>query len=377
MEAIGTLVGGIAHDFNNMLAGITGNIYLASRLAKDEPKIIEKLNNTDNLIGRAAEIIKQLLTFAKKDVVERRTILLSPFLKETFNLHKVAIPEDVELSLDIEDKEMKVSADITQLHQVFLNLMTNARDAVSDAEQPFIHIQLNQFEPDEDFLTRHEQTKKISYAHLSIEDNGHGIPEEFLNTIFDPFFTTKAVGKGTGLGLSMVFGAIQSHDGLIDVESHPDHGSTFHIYLPMITSEVDQQPEPHLKSGSSQGETILFVDDEPHILNIISEVLEDLGYQVLTAENGVQALALFETEQDRIDLLLTDIVMPKMGGFELAGKVRQINADIPIVFATGYEKNSAMEKKSGLHGAITLNKPYSVELLANTLSQILTKKHSS
>ena len=372
MEAIGTLVGGIAHDFNNMLAGITGNIYLAKKISAGQPNVAAKLDNAQSLISRAAEMIKQLLTFAKKGIVEKRTVLLTPFLKETYALHKVTIPEDVELSLDIDmQTNMKVSADITQLQQVLLNLMTNARDAVAEVKNPYISIKLAQYQPDEAFLTHHESATNTPYAHLSVEDNGHGIPEESLNTIFEPFFTTKAVGKGTGLGLSMVFGSIQSHDGIIDVSSEEGRGCTFHIYLPLISSDAAQALTTTTISRASGGETILLVDDETDVLAIIGEVLESLEYEVLTAENGEQALQIYEENPDRINLILTDVVMPKMGGLELAKAIHQINPDLPIIFATGYDKKQEIELESGLHGYAILNKPFSVELLEQTLSNML------
>ncbi|ATX78930.1 PAS domain S-box-containing protein [Mariprofundus aestuarium] len=371
MESIGTLVGGIAHDFNNMLAGITGNIYLAKRLAEGQPKITTKLENIQGLSNRAADMIKQLLTFAKKDVVEKRTILLTPFIKETFKLHRVSVPEDIDFSLEIE-ANMKVSADITQLQQVLLNLLNNARDAVEDVKQPVIRIRLEKFQPDPGFLSSHESAKNAPYAHLTIKDNGYGIPEEDLDNIFEPFFTTKSVGKGTGLGLSMVFGAVQSHNGIIDVRSKVGKGTTFHIYLPLITTELENKEETQAASRAANGETILFVDDETGVLAIIAEVLENIGYRVLTAENGEQALELYNS--NAIDLILTDVVMPKMGGVELARTVRVLNPGIPIVFATGYDKRQEIERDSGLQGIAVINKPYSVEHLEQTLGDMLEMK---
>ncbi|ATX82618.1 PAS domain S-box-containing protein [Mariprofundus ferrinatatus] len=373
MESIGTLVGGIAHDFNNMLAGITGNVYLIGKATEGQPKVAEKLENVQKLIGRAAEMIKQLLTFAKKDVVQKRTVLLTPFLNETYKLHKVSIPEDVDLTLEISEN-MKVSADITQLQQVLLNLMNNARDAVEDVKQPVIHIRLNRFLPDSAFLAQHESAKNIPYAHLTIKDNGYGIAEEHLSSIFDPFFTTKGVGKGTGLGLSMVFGAIHSHGGIIEVKSKVGRGTTFHIYLPIIKADPEEHSATETLSRSSAGETILLVDDEPSVLEVIGEVLEQLGYRVEKAENGIEALDLFNSKQGGIDLILTDVVMPKMGGLELAGRLRKQDAFIPIIFATGYDKRQEIERDNRLQGTVILNKPYSVELLDHTLATMLDRK---
>jgi PAS domain S-box-containing protein len=373
MEAIGTLVGGIAHDFNNMLAGITGNIYLAKRHSAGQANITENLDSAQSLIGKAAEVIKQLLTFAKKDIVRKRTVLLTPFLKETFKLHKVSIPEDIDLSLEIAEN-MAVSADITQLQQVLLNLLTNARDAVEGVKHPIIRIRLKTFLPDPDFLTRHKSAKNIPYACFSIKDNGHGIPEESLNSIFEPFFTTKLVGKGSGLGLSMVFGSVHSHNGIIDVKSRVGRGSTFRIYLPLTNNDLESKAEVQVRPRAAAGETILFVDDETAVLTVISEVLESLGYRVLTAENGVQALELFNSNSNVVDLIMTDVVMPKMDGVELAKSIRELNSKIPIIFATGYDKKQEIERDSGLQGFAVLNKPYSVELLEQTLGNMLGMK---
>jgi len=373
MEAIGTLVGGIAHDFNNMLAGITGNIYLAKRHSAGQANITEKLDDAQNLIGNAGEVIKQLLTFAKKDIVKKRTVLLTPFLKETFKLHKVTIPEDIDLSLEIAEN-MAVSADITQLQQVLLNLLTNARDAVEDIEHPAIQIRLEKFLPDPDFLTRHKSAKNIPYAYFKIKDNGHGIPEENLNTIFEPFFTTKLVGKGSGLGLSMVFGSVHSHDGIIDVKSRVGRGSTFRIYLPLTNMDLENEAKVQPSSRAVAGETILFVDDETAVLTVIGEVLKSLGYKVLTAENGVQALEIYNNNSNVIDLVLTDVVMPKMDGVELAKAINEQDSKIPIIFATGYDKKQEIERNSGLQGFAVLNKPYSIELLEQTLGNMLGMK---
>ena len=208
MEAIGTLVGGIAHDFNNMLAGITGNLYLAREAAKSQPAVTEKLGRIESLTGRAADMIKQLLTFANKDMVQKRSVPLTPLLKETMRLHQVSVPENVELSLDIIDN-LQVSADVTQLQQVLLNLITNARDAVAGVEKPRIGIRLEQFIANAAFRKKHEPCKHSEYAHLSVTDNGYGISDEHMAHIFEPFYSTKGVGKGTGLGLAMVFGSLK------------------------------------------------------------------------------------------------------------------------------------------------------------------------
>ncbi len=370
MEAVGTLVGGIAHDFNNMLAGITGNLYLARKAAKEQFQITEKLGRIETLTARAADMIKQLLTFANKDMVQKHTVPLTPFLKETLKLHQVSVPESISLNLDILDN-LQVSADITQMQQVLLNLISNARDALAGVENPRIDIRLAQFTADAAFQRKHGAYSHTEYAHLSVSDNGHGIAEEHLAHIFEPFYSTKDVGKGTGLGLSMVFGSLKSHNGFIEIESTENGGTTFHIYLPLLLGALEDQVSKREETHSGRGETILLVDDEVDVLETIGEVLHSLGFQVLTAEDGEAALTLFAENSQQIDIILTDIVMPKSGGFQLAEKAREIKPEVPIIFATGYDKKLAIGFEHDLQHTETLNKPFTIELLTQTIRKLL------
>jgi len=231
MEAIGTLVGGIAHDFNNMLAGITGNLYLAKKMTTDNPKLTKKLENIESLSFRAADMIKQLLTFSRQDAVRMQAMDITSRVYEALNFLRPTIPENILLHEDICDDEMLINGDETQLHQVLMNLVNNARDALEGLETPSITIQLSRFVSDHAFMQKHDCSKIDNYVHISIADNGMGISDEHLEHLFEPFFTTKEEGKGTGLGLSMVFGAIETHKGLIEVESKEGEGTTFHIYI--------------------------------------------------------------------------------------------------------------------------------------------------
>jgi len=234
MEALGTLVGGIAHDFNNMLAGITGNLYLAKQKLRNHPEAIGNLDNIEKLSRRAADMIQQLLAFARKSMVNMKETPLVPFVKESIKFLRTSVPESIHLHQYICSDALTVRADATQIHQVLMNLVNNACDATQGVDEPRIFIRLKAFETDEAFMKRHTYFKPGRYAHLSVEDNGYGIPETQIKTVFEPFFTTKAVGKGTGLGLSMVFGAIKTHHGFIDVESVEGEGATFHIYIPLL-----------------------------------------------------------------------------------------------------------------------------------------------
>jgi len=241
MEALGTLVGGIAHDFNNILAGMTGNLYLAKIKSKDNPEVIKKLEVIEGLSFRTAKLIRQLLSFAHKERTNTKPLEFTSFVEKTIRSTYDLLAENIELQEVLSDELLTVNGDSEQLQQVITNIMKNARDAVEEVKKPAITIKLDKFLAGNDFTKIHPDCKEGLYAHLSVEDNGCGILEEDLSHLYEPFFTTKEQGKGTGLGLSMVLGAIQTHFGAIDVESCVDKGSTFHIYLPLI-DEGESQP---------------------------------------------------------------------------------------------------------------------------------------
>ena len=238
MEALGTLVGGIAHDFNNILAGMIGNVYLVKARVKDLPDAVEQLEVVEKLSFRAAELIRQLLIFACKDRMVMKTLPLVPFVQETMKFLRSTLPENIVMNLEVKDDPGIVVGDATQLHQVIINIVHNARDAVEDVEHPKIHITLDVTHPDSDSKPLFKDAERRSYAHLRIKDNGSGIAGHALEHVFEPFFTTKEVGKGTGLGLAMVFGAIQSHHGFIEANSKAGKGTTIHIYLPVEEGEA-------------------------------------------------------------------------------------------------------------------------------------------
>ena len=372
MEAIGTLVGGIAHDFNNILAGITGNLYLLRKEVDQMPKSASKVATIEKLSLHAAELIRQLLTFARKGIVDMKSIPLTSFIKELIKLIRSSTPENIALSYDITNEPMLVKGDSTQLHQVLLNLVTNAVHAVEDTEQPTIKIVLDQIEVDKKFIRKHPDVKLGSYAHIAVIDNGYGIPESQMEHLFEPFFTTKAQGKGTGLGLAMVFGAVQSHSGFIDVESEVGLGSTFHVYLP-IHAEAIEKPisdplEPFLPGN---GETILVVDDEINVLNSTVEVLESLHYKVITASNGLEAIKTYEQHKDEISLVIMDVVMPKMGGVPAYEKIKELDEDAKVIFLTGYDRGEVVSHSGLAKNTPTLSKPYSVKDLAKVIRTML------
>ncbi|RLL53645.1 response regulator [Mariprofundus sp. EBB-1] len=370
MEAIGTLVGGIAHDFNNTLAGINGNLYLAKQAALAQPDVIERLERIEKLSLRSAETVKNLLTFAHKTRVEAMPLLLGPFIKEAIKLNRVSVPESVKLDYDVAEQDMVVNGDPSQLHQVLLNLINNAFHATEGLPEQKIMISVASYNADALFHQRHESSAN-AFARISVSDNGRGISESDLPHIFEPFYTTKEVGKGTGLGLAMVYGSITSQKGVIEVESTPA-GTHMHIYLPLIDIVMTADDAVKNSPASGHGECILLADDEESLLTATCEVLESLGYQVYTAMDGQQAVDIYESHQDKIDLVLLDIVMPQMGGALAARKMKTMNPAVKLMFVTGYDdKTFSDEGDNKLLDDLVIHKPYAIEELSMLIRQQL------
>ncbi len=374
MEAIGTLVGGIAHDFNNLLAGIMGYTYLAKMHSTHIPKLLVNIEAIDKLSSKAANMIRQMLTFASKDRVEMKTIPATPFLKEAVEFVRTAIPEDIECSFEAYADDLYIHADPTQLQQVIMNLMYNAKDALAGVSNGKIICSLKRCIVDTSFRSMYPLCKEEDYACLTIRDNGSGISEELMEHIFEPFFTTKEVGKGTGLGLAMVYGAIKNHQGEVEVESIPGRGSSFSIYLPLVSmpasSEEQQAVHPH-ESVMGHNELILIADDDRQVRIVIKNVLEELGYRVVTAADGKIAVELCRKYANEIDLVILDVVMPKMGAAEAAGIIRQLNPDVPIVFATGYDRESALQAQQNIANSHVMIKPFPIKGLSQIIHEIL------
>ncbi|ATX80354.1 PAS domain S-box-containing protein [Mariprofundus aestuarium] len=374
MESIGTLVGGIAHDFNNMLAAIEGNLYLAKmKLTKNEPdKVFSKIENIEKISLSAAEMVKQLLTFARRDSVSMTNLPLKPYLKEALKLSRSAIPENIEIVPDLCDDELHIQGESTQIQQLVMNLLNNARDALSGVAEPKITVQLSLFVLNEQFRRDHPEISSDTMALLTIADNGCGISEANQDKVFEPFFTTKGVGKGTGLGLAMVFGAVKRHGGVIELESGKDSGTEFRIYLPLVTEATEDIAEHSSNIAIGQNETVLLVDDEEMLRETTSELLKNLGYRVLEAADGQEALQVFSENVDEISILITDIVMPKMGGVELAEEVRKLRGGIPVIFITGYDRHQTLAADSeGSDRSMLLSKPFNIDGLSHSIRKLI------
>jgi len=375
MEAIGTLVGGIAHDFNNMLAGITGNLYLARYQLHEPSEVVEYLDNIETLSFRAADMIQQLLTFARKSTVAMKKTLLTSLLKESFKLVKTSVPANIQLQQRICRDMLYVHGDVTQIHQMLMNLINNARDAVEDSSNPTITITLTSCYLDEKSAKKKHGLRQGHYAQVSVQDNGSGIDDKHLEHLFEPFFTTKEQGKGTGLGLSMVFGAITSHQGMMEVESTVGKGTTFHLYFPLLTPEpVATVETTRERSCKGNHECILLVDDEESLRKTTATVLKSLHYQVVEAKDGIEALSLLK-QHATIDLILSDVVMPRCGGVELGKSIRAMGNNTPIILMTGYDTSHLVSHQDApIDNCTVLSKPMPFELLSQHIKKTLDEK---
>jgi PAS domain S-box-containing protein len=369
LEAVGRLAGGIAHDFNNILVVIRlstelmlGQVTLDSPLSKP---LIQVLNASE----RAAALTRQLLAFGRQQVMQSRTINLNAVVVDTLHLLRRTIGEDIKLETQLSDDLQNTRLDPDQLAQVIMNLAINARDAMPDGGT--LQIETQNVELDSNYAKAHEPVHPGKYVMLAVSDTGTGIDKTIVPRIFDPFFTTKDVGKGTGLGLSIVYGIVKQSGGYIWVYSEPGHGTTFKLYFPVTSA----QPAPALPvneiTAPAAESTVLIVEDEAAIRNNLRECLRQLGYKVMEAADGVEALEVFRQNQKQIDLVLTDLVMPLMGGHELALKLASVDPSVTVVFMSGYTEDKARQRENIQRGNIFLTKPFSVADLSSAVHRAL------
>jgi signal transduction histidine kinase len=371
MESLGTLVGGIAHDFNNMLSGITANLFLIQRQVQSA-EVSERLDKIGDLTMHAADTIKHLTTFARKSDVQMKQFDLRSFFTEAFKLARISVPEHIHCYSVLPDRELFIQGDATQIQQILMNLMNNARDALSGVEQPSIRVTLSRFTADSEFLNKYPDARPGEYAVIAVNDNGCGIREDLTNRIFEPFFTTKAVGEGTGLGLAMIYGSVQMHGGVIGVKSRVDDGTEISIYLPVL-EENSNATKPDAASRIIEGydEVILLVDDNESLLEANKELLLKLGYRVYTASNGLEAVSVYQKQQDEIDLIIMDVVMPVLGGVFAADRIHKLNPQAKIIFVTGYDKDNKPSGEMLSDSHLVLSKPLLVVELSRAIHQRL------
>ena len=370
MEAIGTLAGGIAHDFNNILGAIIGYAELAKMKAPPESDVVADLNQVIKSGNRAADLVHQILTVSRRHKKERQPMQLKYIVKEALKMLKATLPSTIEIRGDSWKDTGAINADPAQMHQVIMNLCANAGQAMQEnggvLEVKIGNVEVGTKDPG----SGHLDLPPGSYLRLTVKDTGYGIPRHIMDKIFDPYFTTKNVGEGTGLGLSVAQGIVKAHGGTITVYSKPGKGTTFHVYLPLILMEEREEKEPEgpLPTGN---EHILFVDDEQALIEIGSQMLEQLGYEVVTKQGSVEALELFRAEPDRFDLVITDMTMPHMTGDKLAQELMKIRTDIPIILCTGHSRLVSEKKAKDMGIRAFVMKPLVMRNLAETVRKAL------
>jgi PAS domain S-box-containing protein len=342
MEAIGTLAGGIAHDFNNILAAMQGYAELSlDDLAEDSPV----RNNLEQIMAcssRATKLVKQILTFSPEGEQKKEPVQISAMVKEVLGMLRSSLPATIKICRRIHAASSVIMADPTQIHQILVNLCTNASHAMRQTGGQ-LDVSLADVHLDSETRIGNEYLRPGPYVQISVSDSGCGMDKEVLDRIFEPFFTTKKESGGTGLGLSVVHGIVKSHDGAITVRSTPGQGTTFDIFFPrMEDAEVQQPQSPQLPGRERQ--VILLVDDEQMMVDVTGQILERLGFAVVAKTNSIDALQAFQEAPDEFDLVITDQVMPNMTGTELAKNLISVRPDIPVILCSGFPENVCLEE---------------------------------
>ena len=370
IQAIGTLAGGIAHDFNNILFPIVGYTELTMDEVPDDSVAHNNLEEVLKAAHRAKDLVQQILTFSRQSGQERKPVKVHLIIKEALKLLRASIPASIEIINNIDDDCHPVMGDATQIHQVIMNLCTNAYQAMQDKGGT---LEVNLSEVDVGY---EETVKKIGmqpgkHLQLLVRDEGCGMDAIVLDRIFEPYYTTKEQGKGTGLGLSVIHGIVKNHRGDISVTSSPGKGTTFKVYLP-ITEDADIVTELEPSNGAAKGnERILLIDDEEQIVSMEQQMLENLGYEVTARTDSTEALKEFSLQPQNFDLVITDMTMPQMTGDELAQKLLDIKPDIPVILCTGFNEDITEEKALAMGIQKFVMKPVIKNDLATTIRTVL------
>jgi len=368
MESVGRLAGGVAHDFNNMLGVILGHTELALLKTDEDNDLVSDLNEIQKAAQRSADITKQLLAFARKEIISPIQIDLNDTVERMLNMLRRLIGEDIDLVWRPSAHLWPVKMDPSQIDQILVNLCVNARDAISGVGKLTIETGRKSF--DEEYCNEHADFIPGDFVLLAVSDNGCGMDKETLDNLFEPFFTTKEVGKGTGLGLATIYGIVKQNNGFINVYSEPGQGSTFKIYLPRL---VVDKAVPEKKAAAGGTETILLVEDEPTILRMTRMMLERKGYSVLPAATPAEAVDLAKTHAEKIHLLMSDVVMPEMNGRDLAGQITNLYPDIRLLFMSGYTSNVIAHHGVLDDGVAFIQKPFSMADMTAKVREVLDK----
>jgi len=372
MEAVGRLAGGVAHDFNNMLTVIAGY----NRMILDELGAMDPLRGYAEEILKAADragaITNQLLTFSRRQIAKPRVIQVNMVIAQTDKMMRRLIGEDVHLNLQLRADVGNIKADPGHIEQALVNLVVNARDAMPQGGQ--LTVETANAHLDENYVRTHLGVKPGDFVMVAVSDTGQGMDAETRRRIFEPFFTTKEKGRGTGLGLATVYGTVKQAGGDIWVYSEPGHGSTFKLYFPRVAEPLSQsENDGETPAGSTTGETILLVEDEQAVRELTARLLLNMGYTVLTAETGEEALKVSRNHNGHLALLVTDVVMPGISGRQLADALLLERPELKVLFLSGYTENTVVHHGVLDSGVDFLPKPFSREVLGNKLREILAR----
>lgn len=367
MESIGHLVGGIAHDFNNLLTPITMNAEFIEYNSEKDSVIHKQAKSIVQSSKRAKSIIKKLLAFGKKQVMEMKSVDLNSVIEDLMKLLESTISNDIELVLHLSDDIKMIEADPVQIEQILMNLVINAQDAIESNGK--ISIETSMVDLDIEYASIYTELKQGEYVLLTVSDNGRGMTKEVQTHIFEPFFTTKEQGKGTGLGLSTVYGIVKQHNASINVYSEPEEGSVFKIYFPVKGKEIKKIEET--SSNQDNGKTILIVEDNEQILSIARKMLKKKGYTVYSSSNPVHGIKIARKHRDKIDLILSDIVMPEMHGKQMCEEIKKIIPGVKILYMSGYSKEILSEKDIDRKTVNFIPKPFSGRKLIKYIEDIL------
>lgn len=372
MEAVGRLTSGIAHDFNNLLSVIIGYSDLLMLKYKDKIKFYNEVSEIHRAAERAANLIRQLLIFSRKQIMQPKVINLNRLIKDIEKILRRTIGENIKFVIQLNPDLFNIEADPAQIEQILMNLVVNARDAMKNGGT--LTIRTDNVKLDRDYAQLHPEIQPGTYVMLLVSDTGVGMGEEVKEHIFEPFFTTKKDGIGTGLGLSTVYGIVKQSGGSIYVYSEAGHGTIFKIYLPAVLSKYEEKEQLKVVRSRGGKETILLIEDDEHVRNMARAVLESYGYEVITANNGVEAIEVFKENINRnIPLIITDMIMPEMGGRECIKIIKEMAPErkITVLFISGYSETSISEEEMKKNSMYFLSKPFNAESFATKVREIL------
>ncbi len=376
MESVGRLAGGVAHDYNNISSIIIGYTELALENIEQSTPLYEDLMEILTAAKRSTDITRQLLAFARKQTIAPKVLDLNDTIENMLKMIRRLIGEDIDLRWFPGAEAWPIKIDPSQVNQILANLCINARDAIANVGK--MTIETKNICLDEAYCADHAGFIAGDYVLLAVSDDGSGMPRETLDKIFDPFFTTKRIGKGTGLGLSTVYGIVKQNDGFINVYSEPEKGTTFRIYLPRYSGEIEAEtPKDVSEIQLSRGEWVLLVEDDASILKLGGMILRDLGYTVMSTTSPTQAIQLANESAGKMDLLITDVVMPEMNGRELSEQLRILHPDLKVLFMSGYTSNVIAHRGVLEDGVYFIPKPFSKKEMAVKIREVLDDANTS